>query len=89
MPHRSPGECLAHLARRAAKGNTKYIVATNVSIAWKLILSRQLNQFLMATNINPIHESKGFFFYNVLQLSESFSFLLASRLYISKTHKKF
>ncbi|RCN42678.1 hypothetical protein ANCCAN_11318, partial [Ancylostoma caninum] len=32
MPHRSPIECLAHLARRAAKGNTKYIVATNVSV---------------------------------------------------------
>lgn len=29
MPHRTPTECLAHLARRAAKGNTKYIVATN------------------------------------------------------------
>ncbi|KHJ75424.1 hypothetical protein OESDEN_24960 [Oesophagostomum dentatum] len=29
MPHRSPTECLAHLARRATKGHTKYIVATN------------------------------------------------------------
>ncbi|VDM67575.1 unnamed protein product [Strongylus vulgaris] len=29
MPHRSPTECLAHLARRAINGHTKYIVATN------------------------------------------------------------
>ncbi|KHJ90746.1 hypothetical protein OESDEN_09401 [Oesophagostomum dentatum] len=32
MPHRSPTECLAHLARRATKGHTKYIVATNVRV---------------------------------------------------------
>ncbi|CAJ0603549.1 unnamed protein product [Cylicocyclus nassatus] len=28
-PHRSPTECLAHLARRATTGHTKYIIATN------------------------------------------------------------
>ncbi|VDO65196.1 unnamed protein product [Heligmosomoides polygyrus] len=28
-PHRPAAECLAHLARRAAKGKTKYVVATN------------------------------------------------------------
>ncbi|WKY07748.1 hypothetical protein Q1695_007316 [Nippostrongylus brasiliensis] len=28
-PHRPAAECLAHLARRATKGKTKYVVATN------------------------------------------------------------